>query len=461
MDNKSNPGNGNSNSFEGGTSRNYIPKPGEYRPVERPVEGYKSLIGDDKSQNEQNQGVVPLQENSGAPKTRREIQDEKKNQESFLKRNKSKFIVLGALALGGLGAWWGGVFPNNSGTQNSKLSPEQQAIAKSLDVTSSSPEGQCGTLLGNQMEKGNNGQEYVPFDIGALKPVNYGNPEDRQISTGMESPIIPNNPNQALGQVMRTVCEDPEFGLALSNLFYLTTIGQNGPSIGQVNSSWMENSSNIAENAAKFIPELNQNIITQEQLQKAEKANIAWQEYAAKLNTILLKFQNMGIQANLVSTVNYHVEDGGVKISGLPEEAISPNQDSKPALVLELTGKNISCYAVIGFNTEDQRPELFACPTGQSAQKAQLTITSSPSGLPKITTTFPYNTTIIGPKQNPSQPVGSNNSPTTVGSNEAGPSTPTEEIPTTAPANQNQGTVSANNSASTTTPAGGDTNKLP
>jgi hypothetical protein len=159
-------------------------------------------------------------------------------------------------------------------------------------------------------------------------------------------------------------------------------------------------------------------------VQQAIVKQFEWQAIAARLNTLLTRFANVGIQSR-ASVLNYHLAGGGMFGTGtLPQVVLNDMQEDLPALVLEIWLKDAPCPVfTIGFNVQDSRLEQFepGCPP-------------RPPDVPPVSeppTSVPTNTTPPGvtvpPVVTTVPPTGSTVPPTTT------PGTPTTVPPSTVP----------------------------
>ena len=166
------------------------------------------------------------------------------------------------------------------------------------------------------------------------------------------------------------------------------------------------------------------------------------QQTAALVNTLLLHFENMGIVSQ-PSLTNWHRPGGGLAAGELARAVLNSNQESLPALRLELTEKDQGCVYAFGINAGDKRFETLKCkeevPTPTSTVPPG---GSTPSGPPATTTPtcveIPDNGKVDcgGAKDPGEDPQSQGNVPTQVqGSNPpvtSGPSAPAVSEPTEA-----------------------------
>lgn len=86
------------------------------------------------------------------------------------------------------------------------------------------------------------------------------------------------------------------------------------------------------------------------------------QQYAALVNTLLLRFHSIGIVTEQ-SVTNWHLPGGGLVAGELARVVLNDTQEGLPVLRLELTEKARGCIIVIGFNVLDKRWETLPCAT--------------------------------------------------------------------------------------------------
>jgi hypothetical protein len=203
------------------------------------------------------------------------------------------------------------------------------------------------------------GKTYVVYDIGALKPV-----PPRKWSDAISTPMKGKSPPTKREYTQAEVCQNPHYGVTLANFF--ANLNVDGVNIGDLN-PWLApykgSPKTVNDKAAAFMPLLDVSNASEEQANKAAQKNLEYQEFAAKLDTLLGRFKLDGVK-RLKSVMNLHLVAGGLKVGGLPEVGINRHQEHLPALVLSVTLKGACAPAkVIGINTGDMRPEVFATPT--------------------------------------------------------------------------------------------------
>lgn len=207
--------------------------------------------------------------------------------------------------------------------------------------------------------KTEDGQTVVKFKVGALLPVGMAG---RAWSDALSSPVLSQQPADALKEIQAAICQDPLMGVTVAHMFAHLEV--EGIKVVELN-DWLKpygvDDGQINDLAAGFVPLLDVKAPTSEQLTAAISQNLVYQKMAEKLGTLLTRFGVAGIQAEQ-STLNYHLDAGGLVVGKLPEVAINAKQESLPALVLDLTAKPGICLVRIGFNAGDKRPEVFGCP---------------------------------------------------------------------------------------------------
>lgn len=226
----------------------------------------------------------------------------------------------------------------------------------------------------------NGSQELVVYDVGAIKST-----PPRKWSDALSTPLGGTSPPEMLTAQQAAVCEDPELGVSTANMFANLNVG--GVNVGDLN-PWLApykgDAGQINDKAAGFIPLLDVAHPSDAQVQEAAKQNIEYQALAARLDTLIGRFSNKGVNNSPKSSENWHLTAGGLAVGGLPEVGLNPNQESLPALMLEVTEKGACApLKIIGFNTGDKRPEVFPTPTCQSPHKPGKSSTPMTSAPPK------------------------------------------------------------------------------
>ena len=218
----------------------------------------------------------------------------------------------------------------------------------------------CAELVGSSATmKLEDGRTVLKLEVGALMLVGEGG---RRWSDALSTPVYQQKPSDALKEIQTAICQDPLFGATVAHLFAHMEV--EGTKIVDLN-DWLKpfavETGQINDLAAGFIPLLDGDSPTNEQLAAAISQNLVYQALAEKLSTLLNRFSIVGIQTEQ-STLNYHLDAGGLVVGKLPEVAINAKQENLPALVLEANVKPGNCLVSIGFNIGVKRPEVFGCP---------------------------------------------------------------------------------------------------
>lgn len=341
------------------------------------------------------------------------------------------------------------------------------AVRKALTVTSVDDEYCLEKVVkyGGSTVATGDGMTVVTFNgrIGALE----GTPP-RLWSDALDTPYVKTDPQEMLGETQAEICENPLYGVTVAHFFATMSVGD--VKLSEIN-DWLTpfagDAGQINDKASEFVPLLDVTSPTDDDKGQAVRQNLAWQQVAGKLGTLLGRFQVVGVQAQ-ASTLNYHLVAGGAVVGGLPEVGLNPNQENLPALVLQLTEKGACApLKVIGFNQGDKRPEEFAPPacvtpttaaperpvttTAKPRKPGKPTTTTVPQRKKIPTTTVPPATTIVPttvPKQTTTTVQSGKQTPTT----QAPPPTTAVPPPTTAqPSNGGQGD-SGDGATNTTSP---------
>lgn len=206
------------------------------------------------------------------------------------------------------------------------------------------------------------------LDPASLKGVTPMGP--RLWSDAIQTPAKGDNPQQMLEDVMLAVCRDPLFGVTVAHDF--ATLRVDDTKVRNLNdwlrdwfASFEGDVTRLNEEALKFAPlvDADPEDVSQAQAKDAINANLQYQLFAERVNTLITRFHLAGVQS-IPSTRNYHLVTEQVVRVGLPDVGINPRQETLPALVLELTVKDTPCvpFIRIGYNVGDKRPERFAPP---------------------------------------------------------------------------------------------------
>ena len=83
-------------------------------------------------------------------------------------------------------------------------------------------------------------------------------------------------------------------------------------------------------------------------------------ETAALVNTLILRFNNVGV-VEKPSLTNWHRPGGGLVAGELPRTVLNSKQEGLPVLRVELTEKGQGCVFAAGWNVGDKRFETLAC----------------------------------------------------------------------------------------------------
>jgi hypothetical protein len=128
---------------------------------------------------------------------------------------------------------------------------------------------------------------------------------------------------------------------------------------------WLRSSANVTkvnDQAERFGATLNPSSMGQsaKSARHYVAVNLAWQKRASAIDELLAQFDPTAIRA-LPSVRNWHA----IPLSGtLPEVGLNPRQESRPALVLNVTQKGACAPLLsVGANVGDMRPEVFQTPT--------------------------------------------------------------------------------------------------
>lgn len=287
-------------------------------------------------------------------------------------------------------------------SQAAATSTPDQATINALTVTTVPANASCTT----------DANGLVPWNIGTLKPVGDGG---RKWSDSVELPFTSSDPAQVLAEVLKTNCENPEFGIMNANAFANLELGD--VKVLDLN-PWLQpfagnGDTVINAKAASYVTLLDVKNPSEAQVAEAAKKNKEYQEVAAKVNTLILKFVLGGVHSDR-SIKNYHLLAGGLTVGTLPAIGLNDHQEGLSALQLYLTDKGqAKCFAKIGYNLGDRRWEQFTCST------------------PPAKPTPPGSTPTPGTSTHPGTPPGT----TPPGGCKTGctPTTPTTTPPTTNP----------------------------
>jgi hypothetical protein len=269
--------------------------------------------------------------------------------------------------------------------------PVSQAVIKVLTVKSTSVDCPTVVVANNGSTLASNGETIVKYDVGSIKGV-----PPRLWSDAISTPYVNTDPQKILGEAQASICINPVEGSMLGHYLAHKMVGN--VSVLSLN-PWLKpfagDVSEVNKVAAGYIPLLDVSKPTKAQVADSVAQNVAWQQMAEKLDTMLTRFALVGVKAD-PSVLNYHLVAGGLVVGGLPEVGLNPNQESLPALQLELTEKGACApLAIIGFNIGDQRLEEFAPPTCVAPPRPSST--APPKSVIKTTTTAQHSTTTTKP----------------------------------------------------------------
>jgi hypothetical protein len=161
-----------------------------------------------------------------------------------------------------------------------------------------------------------------------------------------------------LSEFSATICEDPLVASQVANHF--ANMDVNGIKVLDLN-PWLNgyegDASVINDNATELMPQFGKDVanMTDEEVVAAYEARQQHTELAAKLATLLSRFENSGIEENLTTIFNYHLEAGGLTAGQMPEVALNDAQYTGNFLVLRLTLKDGRCLDAFVINPNDQR----------------------------------------------------------------------------------------------------------
>lgn len=209
--------------------------------------------------------------------------------------------------------------------------------------------------------------------VQTLLRVAEGNPDLRQWSDALSTPLKGANPEEMRTWMYRAICEEPVIGVSLAHLFaHLEVKGVRVLSLQSTD--WLEfanvDDSKIAGIVADFTP------LTVWKLQNPGKtdvpdavytqalsANHDYRDVASRLVYLVSRYQLAQVMS-IDSTHHYHLVAGGLTADGIPEVEVSHEVDSRASLVFFLTEKT-ACVpiSVLAFNIGDKRPMLGEIPS--------------------------------------------------------------------------------------------------
>lgn len=264
---------------------------------------------------------------------------------------------------------------------------ERAAIIKALTVDTVSKSATCKTD-----EYGN-----VAYQIDSLLGV-----PPRMWPDAISTKITATDPAAARVELQEAICKDPNLGVTWLT-FMATTVRDallkaTGIDLLTLNPRLKAYTdvSQITPKATAFVPLLNIEKPTTEQVDNAVKQNAAWQQDAALVNALLERFAALGIDSRQ-SIVNYHLTDYALDVDSLPTVGINNKEENLPALIFAITEKG-QCGEIttFGANTGDKRPELF------EAKNCTPPVTTTPICKTNCKTTTPKCT--VNCKPNPCPP---------------------------------------------------------
>lgn len=224
------------------------------------------------------------------------------------------------------------------------------SVIQALTVTTVPKEAECTT----------NAEGVVPWDVPAINLTAPG----RVWPDSIMPPFTTSDPAQVRAQVLQTNCTNPNYGVMNANAFANLVVG--GVKVVDLN-PWLKSYAGtgndlIATKAAAFMPLLNVKTPTDAQKAAAPQKNRDYQEFIAKVNTLILRLFIDGTHSDQ-SIVNYHLLVGGLT-AGLPMITINDHQENLPAVQFYLANKGQKgCILKVGYNTGDRRWEQFGCAT--------------------------------------------------------------------------------------------------
>lgn len=204
--------------------------------------------------------------------------------------------------------------------------------------------------------------------------------------------------NDALREFQSSVCEGVDIASMTAN--YFANLEVDGTKVIDLN-PWLEGyegeASVINDNAADLMPQYLDADATDEEIETAYSAH---QELAGKLNTLMERFDNVGIREDITTTFNYALDGGGIlQVGEIPEFIENDKQYTGKFIVFKLTAKDGRCYKAMlvnvgnneGFKAGDQRiaeADIDNC----DGKPVGTTSTTTPRR-PRGTTTVPATTT--------------------------------------------------------------------
>lgn len=248
------------------------------------------------------------------------------------------------------------------------VEPLDPALIEMLTVSTISDSARCET----------NDFGIVEPDIAALKGI-----PPRATADAISTPFKATKPADILSEAQVSICEDALYGSTVGVFFandIADTFQKYGVDLVEVN-PWLAEfvDADIATVADSYVlTEDEAKDATDEEISAALTKNREWQDQAARLNTMLERYEMLGIQ-ELDSSVTYHIT--APVVGGLPSVGPDDKVDSLPALVFSFTQKNGCSVSEFGLNLQDKRPELFTpdCSTPNPETTPPTTNTTPPT----------------------------------------------------------------------------------
>lgn len=271
----------------------------------------------------------------------------------------------------------------NSG-KTTYTAAELKAIADSLTISTISASAVCKT----------DANGLVPPAIDSLLAT-----PPRLWGDAIGLPFTTTDPTAARVELQQTICKDSNVGVAWLTFVATSVRDQLLASTGidllvlNPRLKAYTDVSQITPEATAFVPLLNVKVAdrTAKLIKKAMTQNLAWQQDAGLVNTLLERYTALGIDTRQ-SIVNYKLVDYGQNAGAIPVIGINSKPDNRPAQIFALTSKT-QCGEIVAFgaNTGDKRPELFAAKTCTPPPPPPPTTTTTPSC--KVTATHSCTTT--------------------------------------------------------------------
>jgi hypothetical protein len=233
--------------------------------------------------------------------------------------------------------------------------------------------------------------------------------DNRLFSDGIANPMTSAEYTDANKEALEaefaaTMCEDPIVASMVANQF--ANMEVNGVKVVDLN-PWLEayqgSTDEINDNAAELMPAFGKDVseMSDEEVLAAFEARQEHTELAEKLATLINRFENSGIEDDLTTALNYHVEAGGLTVGQMPEIALNDVQYEGNFLVFQLKLKDGRCLEAFVINPNDQRTgEVDICDVPETPEKTPPTTGTTPpthttpttpptTGPPSSSTTIP------------------------------------------------------------------------